>query len=301
MFYLTPAQFRAMNLGVDVANWIDVELAALLTRASSAVNNHCLAPTLPVPHDFRGGTIVGETHTWRVDPYDTSPTRRIFPYHRPVIAFTSMQIYATKDQFVEFDAGELYYELTEGWVEPASANLTSYGLWGAAMFPFIGLSEPHVRLDYSYGRRIPTTERFYYSEAISDTWRGTVGFWSSDAVTVKVNGVDRPSGWAADRTEGTIKFTANVPTAEDAVDVSFVGTLHPDIAMATGLIAAERIGQRNLLAAGFPQGVRSFRVAEVAVERDVVRRSANSPEPLSISPEAADLLEQFVYRPLGFA
>jgi len=298
--YLTPGQFRAMNLGVSLTGWTDLQLAAYLRRASSSVNNFTGAPRLPVVHDFRGGEVAGETHTWPVDAYDTSPTRKVFLYHRPVIAIASMRIYATKTQYVEFQASELYYELSEGWVEPASANLTSYGLWGAAMYPAIGLSEPHSSIDYTYGDRFPSIEMLY-PDTVTNQWRSTVGWWSDETVQVYVNGVLRTSAYTIDRNEGTVLFSSPIPNSNDDVEVSFTGRLHPDIAMATGIIAAARINDKNLVAAGFPQGVRSFRVAEVQVERDLPRRGASQPEPESIPNEAAELLEQFRFAALAFA
>lgn len=301
MLYLTPGQFRAMNLGVDLTGFSDVQIASYLSRATEAVNEHCGVPSIPVPHDFRGGTITGETHTWPVDPYRVTPQRRLFPYHKPVRNIISMRIYATATQYITFDAAELYYEASEGWVEPASANLTSYGLFGSAVLPFVGLSEPHATLDYSYGRRFSIAEQIYPDAIVANAWRATVGFWSSDAVTVTVNGVLRTTAYTINRTEGTILFTSPFPAGSDTVEVTATGTLLPRIAIATGITAADRIGQRNLLAAGFPAGVRSFRVAEVAVEKDMPRRlAAGQAPPDTLPPEAADLISDLVIRPLAF-
>lgn len=299
MFYLTPTQLRAMNLGVDLSSWTDVQLASVIARASAAVNSYTGAPGIPVPHDFKGGSITAETHTWHIDEYDTNPTRRIFPYHRPLLTITSMRLYPTKTQFVEFSASELYYELSEGWIEPASANLTSYGLWGAAMYPALGLWEPHSQIDYTYGRRFPTAERIYL-DTVTNQWRASAGFWSADAVTVSVNEVLRVGNYTVDRTEGTVLFSSPLPAGGDAIDVTYTGTLHPNIALATGIIAADRVAQKNLLAAGFPPGIRSFKVAEVAVERDVPRRAGGQPEPDSIPTEASELLDEFRFYALAF-
>lgn len=304
MAYLTPAQFRAMNFGVDTSGFIDVELAAILSRASNEVNSYCAAPTLPVPHDFRGGSITGETHTWHVDAYGRTPTRRVFIYHRPLIEITLMRIYVTKTQYLDVSAAELYYEPTEGWVEPTSANLTSYGLFGATSLPFVGLDQPHSLIDYTYGRSIPTLERIYYSETNSNTWRASIGWWASlPAPKVYVNDVERTIDFTVDRTEGTVTFTdAPFPIETDTIDVSFAGTLHPDVALATGLIAAERVSSRELIAGGFPSGIRRLKVAEVEVERDLARRGADTyASAATIPPEARDLLDPFIFRSLAFA
>jgi len=299
--YLTPSQLKTMNLGVDLSGYSDVQLASYIARASAAVNSETNAPDLPVPHDFKGGSIVGETHTWPIDAYDRSPTRRVFPYHRPVIEVTTMRIYATKTQYVEFSASELYYEASEGWIEPASANLTSYGLWGAAMYPAIGLSDPHSLIDYTYGTTYPISERIY-PDTVTNQWRASAGFWTSDPVVVRVNGVTRASDYTVDTTEGTVLFTAPLPDVDDdTVELDYVTTLHPNIALATGIIAADRISSRNLVAAGFPAGVRAFTVAEVRVERDLPRRGGQETVQSSVPPEAAELLADFKFYPLAFA
>ncbi len=97
MLYLTPGQYRAMNFGADTSSMIDAELAPILVRASADANAFC---QVPANHSFLGGTIVGETHIWSIDPYDHTPQRRVFPYHRPVISIESMRVYATTTQYL---------------------------------------------------------------------------------------------------------------------------------------------------------------------------------------------------------
>lgn len=289
--YLTPAQFRARNFGVKVDDLLDVDLASYLRRAAEAVHLYTGAPMLPVPHDFRGGTIVGETHVWPIDPYDRRMHHRVFPKHRPVIEVSSARLYATETQYLTFDASEIHYEASEGWIEPASANLTSYGLFGAAMLPFIGLEHPFLSLDYTYGWIVPTTERVYYSD-VGNVWRATTGHWRADPVTVQVNGVPVGSGtYVVDRVEGTIRFTSGIPTEDDAVDVTYVGSLPPAIPEAQGIIAASRITEKNLVAQGLG-GLRAIRVAELSLERDYRRQDKGTSE-VSIPPEAAEILAPY--------
>ena len=303
MYYLTPAQLRALNLGLDFSDFTDGELAPLIARATSAVNAYCNVPTIPEPHNLLGGEIVGETHTWSIDPYATQPQRRVFPYHRPVIEVISMRIYATSTQYLSFDAAELYYEASEGWIEPASANLTSWGLFGSAVLPFVGLSEPHAVLDYTYGRLIPKTERLWYAGQGGNTWRGISGFWTNDAIEVRVNGSVADDGdYTIDRTEGAILWTdlSTRPSGTDTVEADVVTRQHPDLALATGMTVASLFSDRELLRQGMPLGVRAFRVAEVSVERDF-RRSAQATSVVPMVPlEAEELLAPFVYRPLRF-
>lgn len=298
--YLTPAQFRALNLGVDVKGWTDAELAPILARSSADVNAFCLAPVQPVPHSFLGGSIVAETHVWRTDPYGTRPTRRLFPYHTPVIEVTSMRIFATTTQYLNLSAAELHYEASEGWIEPASANLTSYGLFGSAVLPWVGLSEPYAQLDYSYGRRIPETVRLWYQGEGGFTWRAPMGFWAADPIEVRIDDVVADEDdYTIDRTEGTIRWTANNPDGDARVEADVVSRTTFDIPLATGIIAADRVSERELVAGGFPSGIRSLRVAEVGIDRDI-RRSRGVESEVTIPEKAADLLSGYIFRPVGF-
>jgi len=298
--YLTPGQFRNLDLGVDVSGWIDAKLAPKLAQASADVNAFCQAPNVPVPHSFLGGVITGETHSWRTDPFGQRATRRAFPYHTPVRSIESMRIYVTTDQYVDLTPAELYYETSEGWVEPASANLTSYGLFGSSVLPFIGLSDPHATLDYTYGYRIPETVRLWYQGDGGYTWRAPSGFWTSDAIEVRVNdAIADPGDYTIDRTEGTITWDIGTqPSGTARVEADVVSRIPYDISLATGIIAAERISGRAIVEDGFPEGIRSMRVAEVSIDRGLTR-VGDVRGGVEIPDKAAELLGTYVFRPLA--
>lgn len=300
VLYLTPGQYRAMNFGTDTASMIDAELAPILTRASADANSFC---QVPANHSFLGGVVVGETHLWSVSPYDQAPQRRVFPYHRPVISIESMRVHVTASQYLNFDNAELHYEPSGGFIEPASAALTSYGLFGSSVLPFVGLTQPYAKIDYTYGFRVPFDERAFYTGNGSYTWRAQTGFWTSDPVVVKINGVVANSAnYTLDRMEGTITWTAATrPTGTDTVEVSGISRLPWDIAIAVGLIATDRISSRSFVASQIPASVRSFRVAEVSVDRGFQRGGPSSVMSLDIPQEAADKLGPFVYYPLAMA
>jgi hypothetical protein len=303
MYYLTPSQLRAYS-PIDLSDKIDAELAVTISRATAAVNDHCNVPTLPVPHNLLGGTITGETHTWDVDPYSESPQVRVFPYHRPVIDVALMRIYVTTTQYVDFSQAELYYEMSEGWIEPASLALTSYGLFGSSMLPFVGLSQPHAMLDYTYGRLIPVEDRLWYQGQGGYVWSGESAFWTSDPVTVRVGGVvANAADYTVDRTEGSVTWTnmATVPSGTDTVEAEAISRQHPNVRLATAITSVQFINDRQLLEQGMPLGIREFQVAEVRVARDY-RRTAGRTEPEPIVPaEAADLLAPFVFRAVAWA
>ena len=297
--YITPERFRAMGFGVKVDDLSDADLSIILSRAAADIHTYTNVAMQPLPHDFRGGSVVGESHTWRLEPYDTNPSRRVWLYHPPVRVISSARIYMTNDQYVELAPDHLYYEPSEGWIEPTSAALTSFGLFGATVLPFVGLSEPHLVTDYTYGQDYPVTERLYYADS-GYRWIGSVGNWRSDPVVVRVNGVTTPDAdYAVDRVEGSITFSQNFPQDGDVVDADYVGSLHPDIALAQGVIAANKVTEKNLVASGMGN-LRALRVAELSIERDYRRNSGNETPP-TVPPEAAALLDPFVIRALAFA
>lgn len=169
------------------------------------------------------------------------------------------------------------------------------------MLPYIGLSRPHVSLNYVYGRRIPTTERLYYSDE-AYVWRASTGSWKTgvaNPVVVRKNGATvTPADYVVDSIEGTIRFIANHPVDGDTIDVDYVTSLPWEIPEAQGLIAASFITEKGLTVSGLA-GLRAIRVAEVSIERDY-RRSASDSTQTFVPPEAAALLEAFIFRGLAF-
>lgn len=289
--YLTPAQFRAMNFGIKaVDSMADAELAAILERASADVDTHCAVPMIPQKHSFTGGTITRETHTWYIDPYATSPRRRAYPYHTPVLEVSRMAIYLDDTSYAEIAPDHIYYEASEGFVEPTDLSLTSYGLFGV-MTNFIGTSQPHVELDYTYGYRERIEQLVYYNEG---WYAASRGFWVTEP-EVRVNSNLRPdTDYEVDADEGRIRFTSNAPVDGDSVQIAVTSSLPYDIAEATGIIAASKIYDRSWASSGFG-GLRSVAVAEVRLDRDQARAQGSDLRS-NIPAEAADKLEAYVFR-----
>lgn len=290
--YLTPAQYRAMDTGVKgLEELSDAQLSSRLIAASADVDTFCAVPLTPQRHSFAGGSIVGETHTWVIDPYDVRPRRKAYPYHTPLLELTRMDIHVTPNQYVGLDPEHVYYEQSEGWLEPFDAALTSYGLFGAGVLPFMGATNPWVVLDYTYGYRQEMIQRVYYSEG---GWYATShGFWVT-APVVKVNSSVRVSGYDVDAVEGRIKFTADPPVDGDYVDIEVTTSLPYDIAEATAIIATAKLGDRSWASKGF-QGLRDVAVAEVRLTRDQARTSGSDLR-ANIPMEAQDKLSAYVFR-----
>jgi hypothetical protein len=106
--YLTPQRFREMGLGIDTSELDDSELLSLINQATAVVNAYCNVPRIPQMHDFRGGTITSETHTWRypVNSLDIGQ-RREYLFHWPILAISNFRIYVTNTQYIEIAPTEL--------------------------------------------------------------------------------------------------------------------------------------------------------------------------------------------------
>jgi hypothetical protein len=163
--------------------------------------------------------------------------------------------------------------------------------------PYVGLEQPFAQTDYTYGYRFPITEAADF--VAGAVWRASRGFWSTDPVVVSVNGVVRPSNqYILDRTEGTVTFTGSLPSSTDSVAVAYTATEPDEIAQATGIIAASLLSNRALVSRLPVMGsLRALRVAEVSIERGSARTGVQDTE--SIPVEAADLLEDFVFRTIA--
>lgn len=270
--YVTPERFKTMGFGVDLDDVQDFELHAVLRRASNRVNAICAAPGLPQPHDFRGGTISGEEHFWRMgDGVSLPAQRQIWLWHYPIKEVTQLRIRLTNSQYIQFPDTELV--VGDRFVEIASLQMTSAGLFGAAIVPQIGLAKPLINVNYTYGWAIPIT-----GETLEATdgllYRAQDQWWTADDVTVYVDGSAITTGFAIQRDEGAILFES--PQTPDAViTADFVTRLPPAIATATGILAAEGLGDMEMRGRGMGN-LRSIRVGEIMLEKEEAMRGGKT-------------------------
>ena len=134
MLYVTPGKFRVSGSGHDLTGISDLELQSILDVAGEMANEYC---TVPYGHDFRGGTVVDEMGTWDMGGHFIPGTRQVYPLHQPLKASTDLRIEVTPTQYIPFSSDELH--ITPDRAEVTSMAVTSYGLFGAAIIPNIGL------------------------------------------------------------------------------------------------------------------------------------------------------------------
>jgi hypothetical protein len=194
--------------------------------------------------------------------------RTVFAYHYPLIDATKLNIRLTNTQEIRFTANELY--VTERSVEITSLAMTSSGLFGAFIVPEIGLLHPRTHMDYTYGRVYAKT-----GESLEPTdgklWRAQHQWWDdSVAPVVRVNDVVKDAGeYTVDYDEGTITITTpddGLP-ADSIVEADFSTKLADGIATATGILAAEALGDTEMRKRGMA-GLRAVRVGEIWLEKD---------------------------------
>lgn len=289
--YLTPERYRTMGFGPDLSIYDDIELSSILWSASARANAYCAAPRLPQEHDFRGGTIVGEQHSWSLGSDLITGQRRFYAWHQPVIDVSRLRIKVTNSQYVDVDASGLFINNSEGYIEVVMLAVTTVGVFGSGLLPNVGLASPVGEADYTYGWSLASMGETLY-ESDGQTYRAQNQWWhTTPAPVIYKNGAVQSSGFTIDYDEGTVTF--NTPlTATDSVKADYYHRMHHDIASAIGYIATHMIGESALARKGLV-GVGSLRVAEVQISRAMPTAGRDSD---AIPDEAVDLLEPFRFR-----
>lgn len=299
--YVTPASYRTRYLGSPLTGVSDLQLAAVLGRASTIADGYCSVPLIPQRHDFRGGTIIGERQSWRLPDGGAGSAsvgqRRAYPYHWPVKVVQGFKIYVSNTSVaLDIPASEIIIQNSERYLEVVTLIGATFGLFNAITTPNVFLATPTVRLDYTYGVEERHEQDLLFPENDARLiWRAQNQWWLVDlnnTVDLYVNGSLVPSGYTVDPIEGRIIFGSQ-PVAGAAVTASYTSRLQPEVRDAVSLIARFELGESKLAAKGM-QGVESVKMAELEITRSRVQRSGttvNEHNLASLVPEAADLLD----------
>lgn len=286
--YMTPERYRVAGKGIDLSGYEDVELASVLSNATTMVNAHCAVPRLPQLHSFAGGEIVGERHTWAFGNEVMPSRRRFYPWHKPVREITGFRILLTEGQYIEIDPANLFINNSEGYVEVVALAM------GVGVFPVVAnlsLNQPVAEMDYTYGYSFQVQGETLY-ETDADIFRAQHQFWSGTP-TIYLNGSDETANFEVDAIEGTAR-TLNQLTATDVVTADYSYTLPDNIAAATAVIATDLLSESNLARKGM-SGLLEIQVAEVRLRRPTPTALLTREQP-PISREAITLLDGYVFR-----
>ena len=284
--YMTPGRYRIGGFGVDLSGVDDVELRAILHRATAMVNAYCTVPQTPSAYDFRGGTIVGEEVPYHVGSALLPPQTRIYVRHTPLRSLTSMQIDVTPGQHVAFDEGEIY--ATNDYFELTSMAFTGLSPVGNLLWPGIGMQTPIARVSYTYGYLLSVLgEELEQTDA--KEFRAMNQWWFADpAPVVYVDGTETTTGFTINYNEGMVTFDAN---QTGLVSVDYAHKLPSEIAEATGMVATDRIGERDLTRKGL-HGLVELAVGEVRIRRDFPRAGVQK---IGVSDQVAQLLDPYKF------
>jgi hypothetical protein len=272
--YVTPERFKTMGFGIDLDAVEDSELRSVLRRASDRVNAITAAPGLPVPHDFRGGSITAEEHHYRMGGINEAAQRSIRLWHTPIKAVSDLRILLTNSQGVVFDSTELMVFDKE--VEIVSLAMTSAGLFGSFIVPEIGLAQPRIQADYTYGYSVPIVKQIL-DATDGRTFRGQDQWWDSGEDVIVYDDEDSviaDTNYTVHHDEGTIEFGSN-QDPDEIRKASFTTKMPPGIATATGILAAEALGDRETRTRGM-SGLRSVRVGEIELEKEMQMRGGTT-------------------------
>lgn len=291
--YLTPNRFRIGGYGIDTSFLTNAQVRSNLVRATTMVNAWCNAAQVPVPFDFRGGTVTDELHKFPIpDPLVAYPgSRRVFPYQRPLRTVTSFAIVFTNEYeivlTINVNHSDIFVNTTESWCEIVASQPTIIGY--PPIGYWYGLYQPQAKISYTYGYRAAITGDA--CEADSPTvFYATYGQWDALAdVEVQIDGVTaNPATYSVNAAEGSVTFsTAPAPGTE--VTASYTATLPDAIAQATGIVATDLMAKaRN--DARMP-GLSSMKVAEITITRNTGDRGRYvTRNGISIPEDAAALL-----------
>lgn len=286
--YLTPQRYRSMGFGTTDQS--DNDLRSLINRASLAVDRYCAVPMVPQRYSYRGGSVTDEEHEFYLGNGVNEPQqRRFWPRSKPLKSVSSVKVYVTNTQYVDFDTDHLF--LTHDAINITSLTVTQIGLFGNFTVPVIGLATPIAKLSYTYGYEFTATEEFV-EPTDGQLYRAQNQFWTDDDVTVEVDGTPVTSGFTVDRHEGTIQFDDNQP-AGTVVQVTYTYTLPNEVSQATGLTVADFIGKKELVEKGM-SGVQSITVGEIKIDRPRPR-AATTNASMDVPNEAKQLLEGLTF------
>jgi hypothetical protein len=292
--YVTPTRYRAMGFGTDLTGIDDGVLSRILARASAQVDAYCSIPQLPSKYDFRGGAQATEQHTWTLgDAWQPlgAGGRRVYLRSTPVRTITSFVIKFTNTYQVTIDPANLYLNQSEGWAEVVSLAALVTGVYPVGIN--FGLYTPVAEVAYTYGYDFPVSGEILLDAGDHKTYSAANQFWAvTPTPVVKKNGAPVTSGITLDFTEGTVTFgSANLTS--DIITLDYHYTLPRDIAEATGLLATDALGERDLTARGMT-GLARLSVEEITLQRTVPRGIQTIT--MEVRPEIALLLENWIFR-----
>jgi hypothetical protein len=137
--YILPSDLREYELGSltmpDGTDSTDGRLERLIGIASTMVDGYC-----GFSFEYRQST---EHHMW------SQETRRIYPYSRPIVSVSSLEVFVSNQQKATFNLSDFYINSTQNYVEVTSLANVTYSLFPAIVA--LGLIQPVALITYTHG------------------------------------------------------------------------------------------------------------------------------------------------------
>lgn len=304
--YLTPDRYRIQGFGSKLEKFEgkDIELAAILNRASTLADAYCAVPLRPQRYSFLGGSVTGERHSWRLaqTPFEQTQ-RRLYVRSTPLRTVSSFRIYVTQPdpdvddgQYVLVAPQDLMINRDMDYLEVVSSAMTSTGLFNALIVPAIYLAAPNAVVNYTYGYDFEVIdEPLYPVDGL--TWASQNDFWTTATEAIKVGGVTLTTGYTVNRTTGTVTFAA-APALGSDVTASYHHKLPTEIRDAIGHITTHLIEDASMTARGLAE-LQSIEIAgQIKVTKGKPDTGSTEGARAYIAayiPEAAILLDDFSF------
>lgn len=298
--YLSPKRYALGGYGIDTDSFTNAQLRQKLIQASSQADAWCNRSMNPERSDMRGGTIVGEQHSWPVqDPYVPLPGgRRVYLNSGPIQSVENFAIQFTNSWSMTLPPGNLFINATEGYIEIVATQPTILGYPPVGIW--FGLSEPVLSVDYTYGWRFVVTGDPLEADS-PNLYYASHGNWlSSVAPEVTVAGVViDPDDYTVNYDDGSILFdSGSEPGPGEEVLAGYTYTLPEAIPDAVGIIATDRMGQSAVARRGMV-GLSSLRVAEVSLTQMQPGSAGITRNGVTIPASAAQLLAPYALGRIG--
>lgn len=294
---LSPSRYIRQGFGLALPDGFTLsQLRSTIVRAQAQVDRYCNVPKQPSQFNWRGGTMVGETHQWKIiNPLAYGPgARRVYLNVGPIKEVTAFNLDLGKTYMVSIDpTDDIYINSIEQYIELVAINPTIAGFYPLAVN--LGLYNPLARVSYTYGWTFDVTGDVLEAETPS-LFSAAYGNWDSTIVpTVYFDGTEvNVADYTVNYDDGMIAFSSgNEPGVNVEVTADYTYTVPDAVVQAVGITATSLIGASRLAARGMA-GLQSIKVAEVALtafqpSQMVTKNGATIPA------EAASLLSGYTF------
>lgn len=275
--YLTIAQYKAMDDGLDLSNISDRALSFAVARAESDIDSF-LGFDLELggfdPHVCSVQRAWDPRSLRTVAPNNPTPIRQITRYRIQVSNLTG----SGAGFFANINSGDCVVNRTQRYVEIVPLQAVTYSL--SPVILQMGLKPPIVEMDCEVGYFLPQLGEVLWDDGSHQNYYAQRGYWqttytqslaSQPAVLPPVppvvykNGVVQSSGFTINYTEGIVTF-APANQGSDVISADYTYAIPDNVRDAAVYQTTYILGQRALNQRGI-QGLEFVRSGDQQIKR----------------------------------